>query len=106
MNQRFHLHPLMPMMPEERKRQTVTAVMVETYVFGTYLIPTAMILMVMGCDPSDDVNAFLVSYSLYLFYIKDVDYCCFLGRFIDEEVRIVICANENGYDLHSGERCR
>ena len=61
-----------------------------------YLVPTAVIKVMVGRNPSDDPNTRFLCGSLDLGHIVRVDRSGGIGGVVDEQIRVVILAYRNG----------
>ena len=68
---------------------------------GTDLVPTAVIKMMVGGNTCDNLDAGLVSGSLDLGDVVGIYGCGFVGRVVNEEIRVVVVADGDRDDLHS-----
>ena len=69
---------------------------------GTDLVPTAVIEVMVCSNGGDDFDTGLLGGCLDFGDVVGVNCSRFVGRVVDEEVRVVVVADWHGYDLHSG----
>ena len=67
-----------------------------------YLVPTAVIKVMVGRNPSDDPNTRFLCGSLDLGHIVRVDRSGGIGGVVDEEICVVVFPDGDGDDLHLG----
>ena len=70
-------------------------------VAGTHLVSAAVIEVMVGSNASYNLDASFLSSSLHLGNVVRVDGGRLVRRVVDEEVRVIVVADWDGYDLHS-----